>query len=91
METLAILLPLVETAGIERLWFGVLVAKLLEICMITPPIGLNVFVRKGVMGDRVSTGAIFAGVTYFILADIAIIALLVAFSGIILFKKFVSP
>lgn len=89
--TLPILLPLVETAGIDRLWFGVLVAKLLEIGMITPPIGLNVFVLKGVMGDRVSTGTIFAGVTYFILADIAIIALLVAFPGIILFTKLVLP
>ena len=66
-------------------------AKLLEIGMIPPPIGLNVFVLKGVMGDRVSTGTIFAGVTYFILADIAIIALLVAFPGIILFTKFVLP
>ncbi len=85
--TLPILLPLVENAGIELLWFGVLVAKLLEIGMITPPIGLNVFVLKGVMGDRISTGTIFAGVAYFILADLAIIALMIVFPEIILFTQ----
>jgi len=85
--TLPILLPLVENAGIELLWFGVLVAKLLEIGMITPPIGLNVFVLKGVMGDRISTGTIFAGVAYFILADLTIIALMILFPEIILFTQ----
>nr|WP_321507119.1 TRAP transporter large permease subunit [uncultured Celeribacter sp.] len=86
--TLPILLPLVETAGIELLWFGVLVAKLLEIGMITPPIGLNVFVLKGVMGDRVPIGTIFAGVSRFILADLVIIALMVAFPNIVLFTQY---
>ncbi len=89
--TLPILLPLVETAGIELLWFGVLVAKLLEIGMITPPIGLNVFVLKGVMAERVSTGTIFRGVAYFIMADLAIICLMVAFPDMILFTQNMLP
>ncbi len=89
--TLPILLPLVETAGIELLWFGVLVAKLLEIGMITPPIGLNVFVLKGVMADRVSTGTIFRGVAYFIMADLVIIGLMVAFPDMILFTQNMLP
>ncbi|MFN3526054.1 MAG: TRAP transporter large permease [Paracoccus sp. (in: a-proteobacteria)] len=85
--TLPILLPLAQSADISLLWFGVLVAKLLEIGMVTPPIGLNVFVLKGVMGDRVSTGTIFGGVTWFILADFVIIGLMIAFPGIVLFTQ----
>ncbi|MGH1331804.1 MAG: TRAP transporter large permease [Paracoccaceae bacterium] len=83
--TLPILLPLVETADINLLWFGVLVAKLLEIGMITPPIGLNVFVLKGVMGEQIAIGTIFRGVMWFIFADILILALMVAFPSFVLF------
>tara|TARA_R110002124_G_scaffold166713_1_gene334017 strand:+ start:4278 stop:5585 length:1308 start_codon:yes stop_codon:yes gene_type:complete len=83
--TLPILLPLIQAADINLLWFGVLVAKLLEIGMITPPIGLNVFVLKGVMGEQISTGTIFRGVMWFIFADIIILALMVAFPEFVLF------
>lgn len=83
--TLPILLPLVETANINLLWFGVLVAKLLEIGMITPPIGLNVFVLKGVMGEQIATSTIFRGVMWFIFADILILALMIAFPEFVLF------
>lgn len=83
--TLPILLPLVEAADINLLWFGVLVAKLLEIGMITPPIGLNVFVLKGVMGDEIAIGTIFKGVMWFIFADIVILALMIAFPNFVLF------
>ncbi len=85
--TLPILLPLIESADISLLWFGVLVAKLLEIGMVTPPIGLNVFVLKSVMGERMSTGTIFGGVTWFIMADLVIIGLMVAFPAIVLFTQ----
>ncbi|GAA6188497.1 TRAP transporter large permease [Litorivita sp. NS0012-18] len=83
--TLPILLPLIEAADISLLWFGVLVAKLLEIGMITPPIGLNVFVLKGVMGDQIAISTIFKGVMWFICADVLIIALMVAFPDFVLF------
>lgn len=83
--TLPILLPLIEAADISLLWFGVLVAKLLEIGMITPPIGLNVFVLKGVMGDQIAISAIFKGVMWFIFADVLILALMVAFPDFVLF------
>ena len=84
---IASLLPLIESADISLLWFGVLVAKLLEIGMVTPPIGLNVFVLKSVMGERMSTGTIFGGVTWFIMADLVIIGLMVAFPAIVLFTQ----
>ncbi len=83
--TMPILLPLIETAEINLLWFGVLVVKLLEIGMITPPIGLNVFVLKSVMGGQISTSTIFRGVMWFIFADILILGLMVAFPDLVLY------
>ncbi|GHF67362.1 TRAP transporter large permease [Seohaeicola zhoushanensis] len=82
--TLPILLPVLKTADIDLLWFGILLAKFLEIGMITPPIGLNVFVIKSVVGDLVTTGQIFYGILWFLVADLIVVALLIAFPDIIL-------
>ena len=85
MLTLPIILPVVEAAGWSLLWFGVVLAKLLEIGMVTPPIGMNVFVIKSVVGDLVETMTIFRGVVWFILMDLALIALLYAFPQLVLY------
>lgn len=82
--TLPILLPVLKTAEIDLLWFGVILAKYLEIGMITPPIGLNVFVIKSVVGDLVSTGRIFRGILWFLVADLVVVTLLIAFPQIVL-------
>lgn len=82
--TLPILLPIIEAADWNLVWFGVVLAKFLEIGMITPPIGLNVFVIKGVVGELASTGTIFRGVMWFLLADFFIIIALTAMPDIIL-------
>lgn len=82
--TLPILLPVLKTADVDLLWFGILLAKFLEIGMITPPIGLNVFVIKSVVGDLVTTGRIFYGILWFLLADLIVVALLILFPDIIL-------
>lgn len=83
--TLPILLPIIDTAGFSLIWFGVLLTKFLEIGMITPPIGLNVFVIKGVVGDLASTGVIFRGIAWFLVADLFIIVALIAIPDIILY------
>jgi tripartite ATP-independent transporter DctM subunit len=82
--TLPVLLPVVEEAGIHLIWFGVFVAKFLEIGMITPPVGLNVFVIKGVVERGISLGVIFRGVIWFLVADAVVVALMVAFPQLIL-------
>ncbi|MGR3321199.1 MAG: TRAP transporter large permease [Sagittula sp.] len=82
--TLPIFLPILEGAGIDLLWYGVLLAKFLEIGMITPPIGMNVFVIRSVAGEHASTGRIFAGVMPFLVADAVVVVLLIAFPSIIL-------
>ena len=58
------------------MWFGIIVVVVTEISLITPPVGLNVFVLRGVVPD-VSTGTVFRGVTPFWIADIFRLALLV--------------
>ena len=65
------------------IWFGILVVKMAEFCLITPPIGLNCFVVAGVRDD-LSVQDVFKGVTPFFIADGITIALLVSFPSIVL-------
>ncbi|MGI9481360.1 MAG: TRAP transporter large permease [Hyphomicrobiales bacterium] len=73
--TVPIFFPLVISLGFDPVWFGIIVVVVTEISLITPPVGLNVFVLKGVVGD-VSTATIFKGVTPFWVADIIRLLLL---------------
>ena len=82
--TVPIFFPLVRDLGFDPVWFGIVVVVVTEISLITPPVGLNVFILKGVVGD-VSTGTIFRGVTPFWIADIIRLALLVAVPAVVLF------
>lgn len=78
-------LPILEVQDINLIWFGILLMKFLEIGLITPPVGLNVFVIKGVMGDEVSVAAIFRGVSWFIVGDLFLILALIFVPAIVLF------
>lgn len=82
--TVPIFFPLVTGLGFDPVWFGIIVVVVTEISLITPPVGLNVFVLKGVVGD-VSTGTIFRGVTPFWMVDILRLILLLAFPTLVLF------
>lgn len=66
------------------IWFGILVVKMAEFCLITPPIGLNCFVVAGVRDD-LTVQDVFRGVMPFFVADAVTIALLVAFPAIVLY------
>jgi tripartite ATP-independent transporter DctM subunit len=83
--TLPVFIPLLNAEGISLVWFGVLVVKLLEIGMITPPVGLNVFVIRNVASEHVTTLQIFRGVGPFFLADIVVTALIIVFPALVLF------
>lgn len=82
--TVPIFFPLVTGLGYDPVWFGIVVVVVTEISLITPPVGLNVFVLKGVVGN-VSTGTIFRGVTPFWIADIIRLTLLVLIPAIVLY------
>jgi TRAP-type mannitol/chloroaromatic compound transport system permease large subunit len=60
------------------------VVKLLEIGMITPPVGLNVFVIRNVATSYVTTAQVFKGVIPFMLADIVVVWLVIAFPALVL-------
>ncbi len=65
------------------IWFGIIVVKMAEFCLITPPIGLNCFVVAGVRPE-LTVQDVFRGVTPFFIADVITIAVLIAFPSIVL-------
>lgn len=79
-----IVYPIVMELGFDPIWFGVIVTMSVELGLITPPFGLNVFVIKG-LSKKTSIWTIYQGVTPFILIDLVRIGLLIAFPSIILF------
>ncbi|MFV0512117.1 MAG: TRAP transporter large permease [Jhaorihella sp.] len=80
--TLPVLIPIFETMGINLIWVGILIAKLLEMALITPPVGLNVFVIKSVVGDRIQLTTIFRGVMWFFALEVVILAVLIFVPGL---------
>lgn len=82
--TVPIFFPVVIGLGFDPIWFGIVVVVVTEISLITPPVGMNVFVLKSVVRD-VSTGTIFRGVTPFWGMDILRLLLLLALPGLVLF------
>jgi tripartite ATP-independent transporter DctM subunit len=82
--TLPLLLPVLKALDVDLIWFGILVVKLLEIGLVTPPVGMNVYVIKSSLGDRVSLTTVFRGAMWFVLADMVTLALLIAFPQITL-------
>ncbi len=71
--TLPFTVPLVEGYGLNLIWFGVVVVKLLEIGLVTPPVGLNVFVIKSVAPREVSLETVFQGVAWFLVLDFVVL------------------
>jgi tripartite ATP-independent transporter DctM subunit len=82
--TVPMFYPLVAHLGYDLIWFGIIVVVVTEISMITPPVGLNVFVLRSVLPD-VPTRTVFRGVMPFIVADIIRLGILVAFPVISLY------
>ena len=82
--TVPIFAPLVHSLGFDLIWFGILVVVVTEISLITPPIGLNVFVLKGVIKD-VPVSTIFKGVTPFWIVDIIRLGLIAFIPSLALF------
>ncbi|MGN6287083.1 MAG: TRAP transporter large permease [Afipia sp.] len=82
--TVPIFLPFFEAAGYEKVWMGIMVIKFIEIGLITPPVGLNAFVVKGIVGDKISLGTIFRGLTWFMAAEAVVVVLLTVFPQIVM-------
>jgi tripartite ATP-independent transporter DctM subunit len=81
--TVPLFLPLITSLGYDPIWFGILVVIVVQIGMISPPVGMNIFVVKNLLG-HVSLGAIFRGITPFTVALIVLLAVIVAFPGLVM-------
>ena len=81
--TIPIVFPIVKELGYDPVWFGIIIVMVVELGLITPPIGMNVFVIKGIAKD-VPLEDIFRGVTPFIIAQVILISILIAFPQIAL-------
>ncbi|HVL57719.1 MAG TPA: TRAP transporter large permease [Burkholderiaceae bacterium] len=79
--TVPVLFPLVIQLGFDPLWFGILVVVVVEIGLISPPVGMNIFVLRSLLPE-VSTGTIFRGVMPFVVADCVRLAILIAFPAL---------
>jgi len=82
--TVPIFYPLAMAVGYDPIWFGVIIVRVMEMAQITPPMGITVFVIKGVAKD-IPMYTIFRGIFPFLIADICEIALLIAVPQIALF------
>ena len=81
--TMPIFFPIIQALGLDPIWFGVLVVLTLEMGLISPPVGVNVFIVKSV-APNVELGTIFRGVVPFWIAMLVTLGLLVAFPQIAL-------
>lgn len=81
--TIPILFPIVVGLGFDPVWFGILIVMVVELALITPPIGLNVYMLRSVL-PHVPLRTLFAGVFLFLVPDLAKLLLIVLFPGIVL-------
>lgn len=81
--TVPIMFPVITQLGYDPIWFGILLVMVVEIGLITPPYGMNVFVLKSVSNET-SLGTIYRGVVPFVAADVVRVALIVAFPLLVL-------
>jgi len=84
MLTLPVFFPLIVSLGFNPIWFGIIVVKMAEIGMVTPPVGLNCFMVKRAVPD-IPMGTIFRGVTPFIVVDMAVIIVLIFYPEVVTF------
>lgn len=81
--TIPVLYPVMMQLGFDAIWFGVIATKMMELGMILPPVGINVYVIQGITNEPM--GTIYRGVMPFVVADIIQVVLLTVFPGIITF------
>jgi len=82
--TLPLIFPLIVSLGYDPIWFGIITQKLAEIACVTPPLGLNVYTMKAVAGKNTPIEIVFRGIWPFVVVDVVVLAILIAFPSIVL-------
>ena len=80
--TLPFLFPVVVELNIDPIWFGIVLVKLIEISVVTPPVGINLFAVLSAVGDQAGYQHVVKGVVPFILFDLVVLALLIIFPSL---------
>ena len=83
LVTVPVFLPIILALGYDPVWYGVLMVVVVEVGLITPPVGLNIFVIRAQLED-IELGTIFCGIGPFLIADAVLILLLILFPGLAL-------
>ncbi|MBK0328128.1 TRAP transporter large permease [Rhodobacteraceae bacterium F11138] len=81
LATVPVFYPVVTALGYDPVWFGILVVVAIEVGLITPPVGMNIFVIRAQMAD-LPLGAIYRGVLPFIVAQLVLVVLLMLQPGL---------
>lgn len=81
--------PILIGYGFDGIWLGVLIVKVAEMALVTPPVGMNAFVYSGAVREA-GLGRVFRGIAPFIVADLVVVALLIAFPSIVTFLPSMS-
>ncbi|MBI2869684.1 MAG: TRAP transporter large permease subunit [Chloroflexi bacterium] len=76
--------PIIIGLGFDPVWFGIVIVMMCEIAAVTPPVGLNVFADKAVLGDEIQTWTIYKSCIPFLAAHVTLMALIIAFPQIVL-------
>lgn len=82
--TLSVVHPIVTGLGFDSVWFGIVLVALLEIGLITPPVGMNLFTIQAIQPDRISLSEVAAGSLPFVLLLLVGVTIFVAFPDIVL-------
>ena len=83
-------LPALEMAGVNMIWFAIIIVLVIELALITPPIGINVFVVNSMVKD-IPIIKVFKGVLPFVLAMLVVLGLLLIWPNIVLFVPNLNP
>jgi tripartite ATP-independent transporter DctM subunit len=85
ITTIPVIAPLVVSMGYDSVWFGIVIVVLVEAAMITPPVGVNLYIVHGIRRDSGSLNEVIAGASPFVLAMCILLGLLIVFPDIALF------
>jgi TRAP-type C4-dicarboxylate transport system permease large subunit len=87
--TIPIFFPIVVSLGFDPIWFGVVVTVMIEIGLITPPVGINCMIIRNIASNKLSSGVtsadVFVGIGWFVFMDLITVMILIIFPQTVLF------
>jgi TRAP-type C4-dicarboxylate transport system permease large subunit len=82
--TIPVVMPVILHLGIDPVWFGIFLVIMMELALITPPVGMNLYVVQGVRG-RGQLSDVYRGIAPFVLAMLAMVGLIILWPALVMF------